>query len=68
MNEAFYAFKTTANPDTMYLHQAMKEPDREQFKEAMVKEVKDQVDNKNFTVVRRDTVPVGEPIMPTVGR
>jgi hypothetical protein len=32
-NEAFYVL-TTADPDTMYLHQAMKEPDREQFKEA----------------------------------
>jgi hypothetical protein len=26
-NEAFYAFKTTANPDTMYLHQARNQPD-----------------------------------------
>jgi hypothetical protein len=62
-NEAFYAFKTTADPDTMYLHQAMKEPDREQFKEAMIKEVKDQVDNKNFTVVRWDSVLVDKPVM-----
>jgi hypothetical protein len=30
----------------MYLHQAMKEPNREQFKEAMVKEVKDQVERR----------------------
>jgi hypothetical protein len=42
-----YAFKTTADPDTMYLHQAMKEPDKEQFKEAMLKEVKDQTEDKN---------------------
>jgi hypothetical protein len=55
-----------SNPDTMYLHQAMKEPDIEQFKEAMIKEVEDQVDNKNFTVVRQDSVVVDEPVMPTV--
>jgi hypothetical protein len=32
----------------------------------MVKEVKDQVDNKNFTVVRQDSVLVDKPVMPTV--
>jgi hypothetical protein len=35
--DALYAFKTTADSDTMYLHQAMKEADKEQFKEAMLK-------------------------------
>jgi hypothetical protein len=57
-NNEVYAFKTTANPDTLYLHQAMKETDREQFKEAMIKEVKDQENNKNFTVVSWDSVLV----------
>jgi hypothetical protein len=32
------AFKASADPDTMYHHQAMKQPDREKFKEAMQKE------------------------------
>ena len=39
----------SADPDTMYYHQAMKEPDAEEFKAAMVKEIVDQWDNGNFT-------------------
>ena len=64
--DPFYAFKTSTDPDTMYMHQAMKEPDREQFKEAMEKEVKDQMDNGNFIVVKRSSVPADQPVMPTV--
>jgi Reverse transcriptase (RNA-dependent DNA polymerase) len=60
------AFKATTDPDTMYLHEAMREPDREEFKKAMVKEVKDQMDNKNFIIIKRSKVPQGEPVMPTV--
>ncbi|MFN9903603.1 MAG: hypothetical protein ACK55Z_33475, partial [bacterium] len=29
------AYKASTDPDTMYHHQAMKQPDREKFKEAM---------------------------------
>ena len=32
-------YKAHADPDTMYLHEAMKEPDREDFRNAMIKEV-----------------------------
>jgi hypothetical protein len=39
------AFKATADPDTMYMHEAMRQPDRQQFKEAMVKEVSDHMAN-----------------------
>ena len=35
------AYKATSDPDTMYLHQAMKEPDKEQFLIAMEKEAHD---------------------------
>jgi hypothetical protein len=35
------AFLTGSNEDTMYFHQAMKAPDRNQFKKAIVKEVND---------------------------
>jgi hypothetical protein len=50
----------------MYLHKAMKEPNRAQFQEAMVKEVKDQLDNGNFTVVKSTTILEEEPVIPTV--
>jgi hypothetical protein len=36
----------------MYLHEAMKQPDRLQFIEAMKKEVLDHTKNKNWSIVR----------------
>jgi hypothetical protein len=59
-------FKATSDPDTMYLHQAMKEHNHNQFVEAMQKEVKDQSENGNFSIVKRLTVPEGANILPTV--
>ena len=35
------AFATSADPDIMYYHQAMKEPDHEQFKRSVLKEIHD---------------------------
>jgi hypothetical protein len=60
------AFKATTDPDTMYMHEAMREPDREEFRAAMAKEVADQMNNGNFSIVERSSVPEGEAIMPTV--
>ena len=34
------AFKASTDPDTMYMHEAMPEPDREEFRNAMQKEVR----------------------------
>ena len=45
------AFKATTNPDTIYHHQAMKQPDREDFKDTMDKKIKDQMKNGNFAVL-----------------
>jgi Reverse transcriptase (RNA-dependent DNA polymerase) len=64
--DAFYVFKTSTDPDTMYLHQAMKEPDRHQLMEAMENEVKGQMENENFSIVSRSSIPDNEPVMPTV--
>lgn len=60
------AYKAVADPDTMYWHQAMKEPDKAKFQDAMEKEVTDQYNNGNFTVVSRDQVPSGHKIFPAV--
>ena len=60
------AFKATSDPDTMYHHQAMQEPDRDKFREAMIKEWKGQANNKNFTLMRRSDVPEGATILPAV--
>ena len=60
------AFKATSDPDTMCHHQAMREPDREDFKFAMSKEIHDQMKNGNFTVLRRDKLPERTQALPTV--
>ena len=65
-NDPLYAYKAVADPDTMYLHQAMKEPDWMEFREAMIKEVNDQMENGNFTIIKRSKVPKGKTILPAV--
>ena len=60
------AFKAVSDPDVMYLHQAMKERDRDKFIEAMKKEIKDQSDNGNFTIMKRDELPTGKRVLKTV--
>ena len=60
------AFKAVADPDVMYLHQAMKQPDKESFLEAMQKEVNDQSGNGNFSIIPRHEVPKGRSVLPAV--
>ena len=60
------AMAASTNPDIMYLHEAMREPDRKQFLRAMVKEVQAQMVNNNFTVIRREQVPEGVQVLPAV--
>jgi len=43
--------------DTMYLHQAMKQPDREQFLKAMVKEIQTHHKRKHWRVIPIELVP-----------
>jgi hypothetical protein len=60
------AYKATSDPDTMYLHEAMKEPDADKFVKEMLKEVMDQMGNKNFSIIPRSEVLKGENILSTV--
>ena len=62
------AFKASTNPDTMYMHQAMKQPDRKEFQVAMVKEVTEQLSNGNFSLIKIQDVPRGSTILPCVGQ
>jgi hypothetical protein len=57
------AFKATSDPDTMYLHKAMKEPDSGEFVRALNKEVRDQMEPGNFSVIPKIQVPKGEKIL-----
>jgi hypothetical protein len=60
------AYGASNDPNTLYYHEAMKEPDKDQFLRAMEKEFKDQYDNGNFVLIKRDKVPKHEPILPGV--
>ena len=44
-------FKAMSDPDTIYYHQATKEPDHKNFKDAIFKEVTDWKSNDNYDVV-----------------
>ena len=65
-DDPLLAYKAVADPDVMYLHQAMKERDRNQFIQAMQKEVNDQKENGNFVIVRKDQVPNNKTILKSV--
>ena len=56
----------SADPDTMYNHQVIKEGDQEQFKMAMQHEIDSHQDNKHWKLVKRDKVPQGILIVPSV--
>ena len=45
------------NRDILQLHEAMKAKDQKQFKAAKEKEVNDQIDNGNFSVIPQSKVP-----------
>lgn len=65
-DDPLLAYKATSDPDTLYYHQAMREPDAEEFLKSMVKEINDQFNNGNFTVVHRSEVPEGVTVLPAV--
>ena len=60
------AFKAMADPDTMYMHEAMKQHDADHFRKAMEKEWNDQMNNGNFTIIDRIKVPEGAAVLPAV--
>ena len=57
-------YKATTNPDTMYFHQAMKEPDREQFQAAIESEWEGQ--GPHYTLTPISEVPEGATVLPAV--
>ena len=60
------AYAASADPDTMYYHEAMREPDRGEFIKAMQKEVKSHTENGVWELVPRSSVPEGVKILPAV--
>jgi hypothetical protein len=60
------AMKAVSDPDTMYLHQAMKEKDWPKFREAMQKEVDDHSRSDNWELIHKSKVPEGAIVLPGV--
>jgi hypothetical protein len=52
-DDPLLAYKAVSDPDTLYYHQAMREDDKDTFRSSMNKEISDQFENGNFTVVHK---------------
>ena len=53
------AFAATTNPDTLYAHEAMKAPDRQQFIDAIEAELSQHKTRGNFVLVKKEDIPPG---------
>ena len=53
LHSAFYCYKAAdLDPDTMYHHQTMQQPDCKLFCIAMQKEIDDQMADRNFELIK----------------
>jgi hypothetical protein len=64
--DSLLAMKATADPDTLYLHEARRQPDWSHFAEAMQLEIDQQVSTGLYTIVRRTEAPEGATVLPAV--
>jgi hypothetical protein len=52
--------------DIMYYHQALQQPDAQQFANAIVKEVNGHVENKHWQFIKHEDVPEDAQVIPSV--
>eukprot|EP00980_Cylindrotheca_fusiformis_P030680 scaffold25213_cov162-Cylindrotheca_fusiformis.AAC.3 len=62
---AFLAAKA-GDPDTMYLHEAMRAPDADEFLKAMKKEVQSHEERGHWELIERKDLPEGHKTLPAV--
>ena len=60
------AFKASSDRDTMYYHQAMNAPDKDQFIDAIVKEINAHIDGNHWELIPADKVPKGVKVLDSV--
>jgi hypothetical protein len=65
-DDPLLAYKAVSDPAILYYHEAMKEKDSQLFLDSMMREVEDQYNNGNFTVIHKSDVPDGHVILPAV--
>ena len=51
------AFATSVDHNIMYYHQAMKEPDHEQFQRSVLKKIQDHETNQHWEVIPKQDMP-----------
>lgn len=62
----YTAYVASSDPDIMYYHEILKEPDKPQFIQAMEKEVQQHNDRKNWKLVKRTNIPSNFKVLPCV--
>jgi hypothetical protein len=60
------AFKTSTDFDTMYHHQAMREPDRNKFLKAMQDECTAHYKERTYKLIKKADMPIGVPLLSSV--
>ena len=65
-DDPLLAYGASNDPDVFYYHEAMREPDADEFRKAMEKEIEGQWDNGNFKLFKRKDVPADKNILPGV--
>ena len=60
------AYKASANPDILYMHEAMKYQDQKELITSIKKEVTDQTDNGNSSAIPNYEVPKEAKVIPAV--
>jgi hypothetical protein len=60
------SFSATSDPDTMYWHQAMQQPNKTEFLKAAEAEVKSHVDDEHFVLMKRSSLPRGTKVLASV--
>ena len=60
------SFKAKSDPDSMYYHQAMKQPDKDKFIEAIEKELHSHFKDKNYELFPKGKLPKDALVLPHV--
>jgi Reverse transcriptase (RNA-dependent DNA polymerase) len=60
------ALQATNDPDTLYYHQVLNDPDKDMFINAMEHEIKQHNNNHNWVPVKRSMVPSTSRVLPSV--
>ncbi|MGL5936087.1 MAG: hypothetical protein ACRCZI_10770, partial [Cetobacterium sp.] len=65
-SEEMQVMSATGDPDTMYYHQAMREPDSGEFLRAVKEEFQNMPSNQVLSFIQLARVPAGTVIFPSV--